>query len=246
VSSASDEGFTTPFDCPFYPSLPARYRNVEFQLVFFQADPVGVVRLLPEPLEPAPEGRCVAMGIRVPECDSYGAFDEAALQEECLFRGQPGWYCSHVWHDGPRGIAAGREIYGTPKVFARMEIASSGDTVTTRGAIGELPEISITSTAAAEAAPADLPSLSPSWRLKIIPRADGPGPAIKQLVDGATATRDLQIDACRRGQGTVELAATRRCDVTCLGSSARGEAFHFAASYAEGFATIVHDYLVGR
>ncbi|MFH1571486.1 MAG: acetoacetate decarboxylase family protein, partial [Gemmatimonadota bacterium] len=134
-------GYAVPFDCPFYPPLPALYRNVELQLLFFRADPAGVAGLLPAPLEPAPGGRCVAMGIRVPDCTSYGAFGEAVLQEECTFRGQAGWYCSHVWHDGPRGIAAGREIYGTPKVYARLEIGVAGHTMTTRGAIGERAEI---------------------------------------------------------------------------------------------------------
>ncbi|MFH1571646.1 MAG: acetoacetate decarboxylase family protein, partial [Gemmatimonadota bacterium] len=147
------------------------------------------------------------------------------------------------WHDGPRGIAAGREIYGTPKVYARLEIGVAGHTMTTRGAIGERAEICLATTAAQVAAPGDVPRLAPSWRLKLIPRADGPGPALKQLVDGSAATRDLQVHACRRGAGSLELAASSRCDVTRLRPLALGDAYHMVASYAETYATIAYDYL---
>ena len=73
------------------------------------------------------------------------------MQQRCSFRGEPGWYCSHVPHTGPAGIAAGREVYGTPKVFADITVeqtervmsylglhgrpASAHDSVHDRGAV---------------------------------------------------------------------------------------------------------------
>ena len=105
-----DEGWAIPFDSPYYPPLPAHYRGVWFQHVFFEADPAAVSRFLPEPLEASPDGLCTAVGIKVPFSTSYGAFNEAALMLRCTFRGEAGWYISHVWHDGPAGIAEGREI----------------------------------------------------------------------------------------------------------------------------------------
>tara|TARA_B100000809_G_scaffold262160_1_gene312533 strand:+ start:996 stop:1280 length:285 start_codon:yes stop_codon:yes gene_type:complete len=64
------------------------------------------------------------MGIQVPRCSAYGAFDEAVVQLACTFGDQSGRYCSHVWHNGPAGIAAEREIYGTPRFLADIQLRS--------------------------------------------------------------------------------------------------------------------------
>ena len=42
-----DDGWNIPADTPFYPPLPAVYRNVRFQFVFFHADPAAVQGLSP-------------------------------------------------------------------------------------------------------------------------------------------------------------------------------------------------------
>ena len=186
-----DEGWTIPFDAPYYPPPPVIYRNVEFQYVFFEADPGAVARLLPAPLEASPDGACMAMGIRVPFSSGYGAFSEALVQVRCSLRGEMGWYCSHVWHDGPRGIAAGREIWGTPKIFAELDVRNVEGGYLSRASVGGAPILTISSTHDRPADAAELPAMDPNWRLKMIPRADGPGPALKQLVDGAPATSDL-------------------------------------------------------
>ena len=91
VGLAWDEGWTIPFDAPYYPPLPVVYRNVEFQYVFFEADPGAVARHLPEPLEPAADGAAMAMGILVPFSSGYGAFSEALVQLKCSLRGETGW-----------------------------------------------------------------------------------------------------------------------------------------------------------
>jgi len=243
---AHDDGWAIPFDAPFYPMLPAWYRNVEFQEVEFTADPAQVALLLPEPLEASPDGSCVAMGIRIPFSSAYGAFNEAAVALKAIFRGQPGWYTSHVWHDGPRGIAAGREIYGTPKIYSQIEIAHDQGSMLTRASIGGVPMITVSSTTEVAIPPADLPALAPSWRLKVIPRADRPGPAIKQLIDATGATIDLAIHAAWRGRGTVHFQPSPFGDLTGLRPLGYRSAYFFEADYGEGFAKIAYDYLTGE
>lgn len=245
MSLPHDEGWSTPFDSPFYPPLPAHYRKVRFQYVFFQADPAGVARLLPEPLEPSPDGLCVAIGLHVPFCTNYGSFNEAVIEEKCRFRGQEGWYCSHVWHDGPAGIAAGREIYGTPKIFAALQVEFQDRTMLTRATMGQMPVITVSSTMETPIEIEEMPSLTPAWRLKTIPRADGPGPALKQLIDCTAAVEDFQAHACFRGRGVVKLEASPLCDVTCLSPVTYRETIYLEASYTETFAKIVYDYLAG-
>ncbi|MDP6358183.1 MAG: hypothetical protein QF473_23905, partial [Planctomycetota bacterium] len=68
MSLSHDEGWNIPFDRPFYPALPATYRNVRFQYVFFRTEPAAGKHLLPDPLEPSDDGLCIACGLVVPFC----------------------------------------------------------------------------------------------------------------------------------------------------------------------------------
>ena len=52
------QGWTIPVDSPFYPPLPAYYRNVRFQFIFFQDDQAAAAAFLPAPLKPAPNPLC--------------------------------------------------------------------------------------------------------------------------------------------------------------------------------------------
>ena len=184
-----------------------------------------------------------AIGLRVPFSTAYGAFNEAIVEQRCTLDGRSGWYCSHVWHDGPRGIAAGREIYGTPKIFSDLEVRLVEGTMLTRASIAGVPVITISSTLETLASPADLPDMTPAWRLKIIPRADGPEPAIKQLVDAGPAASEVVTHAVHRGRGTVHFEPSPLSDVTALTPRRYREAWYVESSYAEGFGRIDLDYL---
>lgn len=237
------EDWSIPVEAPFYPRPPARYRNVRFQLLFFTAEAAAVGRFLPEPLTASAEGACVAAGLEVPYCSSYGPFLEAFLLLKCGFRGQTGYYCSHVFHNGPAGIAAGREIYGTPKVYSDISVSYVERSMLTEarmGGVGVLRLSTITETAAP---PEAVPGLAPCWRLKLIPRADGKGPEVKQLIDAAGAMRDQVIHFCARGRGVVAFEASPFVDLTPLRPTSCGDAFYLETSYSEDFGEIVYDYL---
>ncbi len=237
------EGWNIPASQPFYPALPAIYRNVRMQFVFFHASPQAVEAMLPEPLKPSDEGLCVAGGIDVPFCTSYGAFQESLILMKCRFQQQEGFYCSHVFHNGPAGIAAGREIYGTPKVYADVTFQQLERTVRTETSFAGAPLLSIHSTVE-KSSPADsIPSMVPAWRLKIIPRADGPGPAIKQLIDCTNVTQNLTIHFAAEGKGHLQLGRSPVFDLASLAPVCYGKAFYMECSYAEGYARIVYDYL---
>jgi acetoacetate decarboxylase len=238
-----DDGWTIPFDSPHYPPLPAQYRHVRSQIVPFRADPAAVARLLPEPLVGDPDGRCVAIGLRVPWCSAYGTFDEAIVELACTLDGRPGWYCSHVLHNGPRGIAAGREIYGTPKVFCELAVDVDGPLMTTRASIDGHPVMTVTTTTPDPIDVSELPDLRPSWRLKVIPRADGPRPAIKQLVDAGDANTEVTVHETLRGTGSVRFDAAPLLDLTSLAPIDTGDAYVIEDSFLEGFGRIELDYL---
>jgi acetoacetate decarboxylase len=237
------EGWCVPPDSPFYPQLPAMYRNVRMQFVFFHAATEAVSQFLPDPLIAVDDGLCVAGGIDVPFCTNYGPFQESLLLMKCRFQSREGFYCSHVFHNGPAGIAAGREIYGTPKIFAQVQIQNVGPTLRTESSLAGVPVLQISSTMHQESSQQGMPALVPAWRLKMIPRADGPGPAIKQLIDCAKVTRDLEIHFQAKGQGRISLGASPLCDLTPLVPIQYSDAYYIECSYSEGYAEVAYDYL---
>lgn len=81
------QGWTIPVDSPFYRPLPAYYRNVRFQFIFFQADQAAAAAFLSAPLKPGPNGICIASGLTVPFCSHYEPFGETFIQQKCSFRG---------------------------------------------------------------------------------------------------------------------------------------------------------------
>ncbi len=245
MSLKHDDGWNIPPDSPFYPPLPAVYRNVKVHLLFFTARPETVGNFLPEPLQPSPDGLCVAAGVEVPFCTSYGPFLEAFVNLKCTFRKQSGYYCSQVLHNGPTGIAAGREIYGTPKIFAELSVTNIDRSMLTQASMGGIPVLRL-STVIEQVVPSETMrqiSLTPAWRLKIIPRADGPGPAIKQLIDCTKVFRDQVVHFSARGKGTVTFGSSPFIDLSSLQPISLGDAYYFETSYSEDYAEIVYDYL---
>ena len=155
-----------PAFSPYYPMPPARYRNVRFQTVYFRADVTAVASVLPDCLEPSNDGFCAAIGLSVPWSANYGAFQESLVLVRCRFEDQVGYFAPVVFLDSRSSIPAGREIYGTPKVFAEMTVAVDERVMYTDTRLAGTSALSIRSTMHRAATLDDFPKLSPSWRLK--------------------------------------------------------------------------------
>ena len=218
---------------------PTVYRDVTFQILLFQADDDAVAALLPPPLEPSP-GRPSALAvIDVPYASHYGPFQESFLLLPCALQEEPAYYVPYVFLNNVRAICAGREIWGTPKVYADVTFERQGDTISSR-TLFEGHELISTATTTTETATADdLPALAPAFRLKLIPAADGQGLAVKQLVTGSPL--DAEIRDVRRGTGEIRYGAGAVLDLTPLQPSVTLEAFTYTTSYRETFGTIAWD-----
>lgn len=112
--------------------------------------------------------------------------------------------------------------------------------------LGGLPVVTLASTMDALCSFSEMEDLAPSRLLKIIPRADGPGPAIKQLIDGATARQNSDVHVFYEGKGTVKFSPNPLCDLSPLTPKACLGAYYAEVSFAEDYAKIVHDYLAGN
>jgi acetoacetate decarboxylase len=222
---------------------PARYRHVRFQFVYFRADVSVVDRVLPACFAPSEDGFCVAIGLTVPWSANYGAFEESVLVVRCTYEGQIGYFAPVVFLNSRSSIPAGREIYGTPKVFADVKVGMDERVMYTDTWLAGVSVMSVRSTMHREAAVEEMPTLQPSWRLKVIPRADGNGADVMQIIDVSKVTSEVSVRICRAGDGVVEFHPAPVYDLSDFTPREYYGAHYVEMDYTEGYAEVLHDFL---
>lgn len=232
-----------PAFSPYYPMPPATYRNVRFQFVCFRAARAAVDRVLPDCFEPSEDGFCVATGLTVPWSANYGPFEESVLTVKCSYKGQDGYFAPVVFLNSRSSIPAGREIYGTPKVFADVKVDQDERVMYTDTRLASTSVVSIRSTMQREVAVEEMPQLQPSWRLKVIPRADGAGADVMQIIDTSGVTSDVTVHICRAGDGVVQFNPSPIYDLSDFVPLEYYGAYYMEMDYTEGYAEIVYDFL---
>ena len=232
-----------PVSSPYFPRPPARYRGLCAQTVLFRADPNRVADLLPECLTPAPDGACAAIGVDAPWSSHYGAFQAIVVAAGCRFEGQAGFYVVVQYVNSRGSIPAGREIWGTPKVWADMRVEQAERVMATTASVGGVDIAAVRSTAHRPCDPADLPDLTPMWRLKAIPRADGNGLDVLQLVSGGRQGADTVVHVSRAGDGVVEFRPSPVFDVMGLEPREFTGAFYAESDFTEDFGVVDRDFL---
>ena len=231
-----------PAFSPYYPMPPARYRNVRFQYVYFRADVAALERVLPACFEPSEDGFCAAFGLSAGWSANYGQFDESGLVVKCRYNGQVGYFAPVVFLNSRSSIPAGREIYGTPKVFAELEVGLDERVMYTDTRLANTSVLSVRSTMNRQATVDEMPKLEPSWRLKVIPKADGQGAEVMQIIDASKATSEVTVHVCRAGDGVVELGHVPIYDLSDFTPREYFGAHYIEMDYTEGFAEIVQDF----
>ena len=232
-----------PAFSPYYPMPPARYRNAKFQYVCFRADVAAVERVLPACFEPSDDGFCVAIGLSIGWAANYGKFEESLLSVKCSFEGKTGYFSPVVFLNSRSSIPAGREIYGTPKVFADIQVSMDERVMHTDTCLAGVSLLSIRSTMHREASVDEMPKLQPSWRLKVIPRVDGKGADVMQLIDGANVGTDVTVHVCHAGDGVVQFHPSPIYDLSDFTPLEYFGAHYVEKDFTEGYGEIVKDFL---
>lgn len=238
-----DQIKSMPTFSPYFPMPPARYRNTKSQIVYFRAAESAIDRVLPECFEPSGDGMCMAMGLTVPWSANYGAFDESVLSVKCTYEGIGGWFSPVAFLNSKSSIPAGREIYGTPKVWADFEIGFAERVMYMNTFVAGTSLMSVRSTMHREATPDEMPTSEHNWRLKVIPRADGNGVDVMQIIDGANVASDRIIHVCRGGDGVVQFNPSPIYDLSDFTPMEYFGAYYFEADLTENWGEIVHDFL---
>ncbi len=233
------DGYGMPPHKPYYSPLPTQYRNVRFQMLYFRADPDRVATVIPEPFEPSSDGLCVAFTIEVPFCSDYGPFSESGFMERVIFDGKPGYYTSHVYLDNVKAIVSGRERWGTPKEFADVELRIEGGALTGTTTVEGLTLMTMRTEMGEPASEDDMMPMFPSYRLKIIPKADGPGFSLKQVV--SVGPTEATTHALFKGTGSLGLHPAVDWDLAALEPVDTLDAFYSESSYEETYGEVVYE-----
>lgn len=232
-----------PAFCSYYPLPRTRYRNVKFQYVYFRADVSAVDRVLPACFEPSPDGFCAAIGIAASWTSNYGRFEESTILVRCLYKGQVGYFAPVVFLNSRGSIPAGREIWGTPKVFADMDVGMDERVMYTQTRLAGTNVLSIHSTMHREVPQDELPKLSPAWRLKVIPRADGEGAEVMQIIGSENIVSDVTIHVLRAGDGVVQFRPSPTYDLSDFTPREYFGAHYLEMDFTEGYGEIIQDLL---
>lgn len=152
-------------------------------IIVYESDTEAVKRMVPEPLEPL--GNVVlAEWIAMPDSTGFGDYQEAGIVIPCLFRGERVNFTANMYLNCEPPIAAGREIWGFPKKYAKPMLKVDSDTLL--GVLHYAGSEVARGTMAFKHKPQSLwetaLSLSvPSVNLKLIPDVDW-SPKVAQLV----------------------------------------------------------------
>ena len=241
VISQSQENYTTPVDAPAYGPQPTIYKDVIFDYVYFKTAPKNIAPLLPECFTPGKDGICAAFSINVPFSSCYGPFLEMGVVVQVEYKGKKCFYLPALYLDNDSAIAAGREIYGSPKKHADMSFKHNAEIFTASATRADVQFMTITTKVLGSGDTQDFPAVFPVYNLKMIPSIEGPWPEVKQLTTcGIDSPVEKYFYECA---GTVQFAPSCNSMIHLLEPTEIISASRSCMDYEQGWGKIEHDFL---
>ena len=126
---------STPYSMPalsgLYPTPPFEYREVSQLLVAFKTDAATMKKLVPSPVTPNKDN---LMFVSVADflCSGFGRYLEAHVFTTGTFKRRPVNFSIYLILDNDVAIGAGREIWGFPKKFGRLDLDLTDDVVSSQ------------------------------------------------------------------------------------------------------------------
>jgi len=237
------QAFAMPFYRPTYPPGPYRFINREFLIITYETDLDLLKKVVPEPLE-VTEPLVKYEFIRMPDSSGFGDYTESGQVIGVQYKGKPGHYVHSMYLDSEPPIAAGREIWGFPKTFAKPSLRVDTDVL-----IGELYYQGVRvalGTMGYKYKTADMKAIektfleTPNYLLKIIPHVDGSA-RICELVSHRLT--EVKIKGAWEGPAELELVAHAMAPVADLPIRRIVSAAHILSDLTLPYGHVVHDYL---
>ena len=242
IDEVRERAFAMPLNHPAYPPGPYRFVNREYLVVTYRTDPKKLRQLVPEPLEL--DGDFVKFEfIRMPDSTGFGDYTESGQVIPVTFEGRPGNYTHCMYLNDHPPIAAGRELWGFPKVLAQPSLRPEIDMLVGKLDYGPVRVATATmgyKHRATDAAAAKAELERPNFLLKIIPHVDGTA-RICELVE--YHLEDIQVKGVWTGPGALSLEAHALAPVAELPVLEVVSTTHLVCDLTLGLGKVAYDYL---
>ena len=227
--------FTMPDRAPLYVPPPYPYRGVRKLSVFCRANPAGIRRALPQPLETVSDVIELFV-MRAPDAGWLGDYSEGGVVIPCRYKGVTGGHVAYEYVSSDDSLCVGREIWGYPKKMA--EVAFEESSAGIRGLVGRRGTTLIDLAFAPGGTPfAGRPKLLPRLQMKRFARVDGRGFDMNQII--LNDFRKPEVLETRAGSATARLGSRHDDPLEELGPmevlGAEFAVFNFVLDYGQVF-----------
>ncbi|MAC77818.1 MAG: acetoacetate decarboxylase [Rhodobacteraceae bacterium] len=235
--------FAMPLTSPAYPKGPYRFFDRTYFTITYRTDPEALEAVVPEPLkviEPVVKYEFMTM----PDSTGFGDYTESGQVIPVEFEGRKGSYTHAMFLNDEAPIAGGREIWGFPKKLADPKVEVLKDALVGTLDVNGLRVATATmgyKYETLDAAEVAKGMDAPGWLLKIIPRADGTGPQICELVE--FRLEDLNVKGAWAGPAGLEFYHHALAPLTDLPIREILGATMVRTDLTLGMGKVVHDYL---
>lgn len=238
--------FCMPIANPAYPRGPYRFYHREFMIITYRTDPDKLRAAVPEPLQIEGDPLVKYEFIRMPDSTGFGDYTESGQVIPVTFNGKKGSYTHRMFLNDHPPIAAGREIWGFPKVLASPTLQADIDTLV--GTLDYGPVRVATGTMGYKHKQVDSETVktalaAPNYLLKIIPHVDGSA-RICELVE--FYLKDVDVKGAWTAPAALSLFPHALAPVADLPVQEVVSALHFIADLTLDLGTVAHDYLTEK
>ena len=239
--ASGTKAYSIPTMSPLFGPPPYEYRDSWALNVLFKTELKVLKELVPEPLIPNPDGIMFARIMRH-FASGLGGYNEFLLGAPVIFEGRLVNYCIYLMLDNDIAIASGREIWGFPKKFGRMNLSEKDGVVLGTVERGGITVVKAAMEINALAKPEEAAGTLEYVNLKVIPSVkQGAPPDVQQLT--STTLGNFNYHRLYKGKATLEFGVSpgdsfhRIAITSVLGGMYTN--FDFTLTYGD----IIHDYL---
>jgi acetoacetate decarboxylase len=239
----AENAFSMPFTCPSYPKRSFDFKDREFFIITYETDIEALRKVIPEPLEIV-EPIVKYEFIHMPSGSGLGSFFESGQIIPVKFEEKEGTYVHSMYLNCMPAIVNGREIWGFPKKLGNPNLFLDRDILTgtldygqQRVALGTMGYMwkNLDTDEVRK-------SLSgPNFCLKIIPRADGTGAQICQLV--RYHMKNLVVKEAWTGPVALQLFENALAPVADLPVRKVLSGIYIKTDLSIAYGDVVYDYL---
>ena len=241
-SRTASKSYSMPEMSGLYGRPPFEYRDARQMLVVFQTDPRGLRKLVPRPLTPDKDG---TMFIAMSEffTSGMGSYKEMIIAGIASFKRRPVNFAIYLVLDNDIAICGGREIWGFPKKFGRVELNERDGVLTGTAERGGIKLVEAAVNLAEFGTPEDITGGSYEYVCrKFIPSVsiDAP-PEVDQLT--STTLTNARVRNVHKGPATLRFGLSPADSMQDIPVKNVGGGYFYSTDFTLGDGEVIHDYL---